>query len=326
MEEKDKGGLGIRDFEDINRAQIAKLIWKFLEQPDCLWVQIMKAKYCRNFNIWEVKYNGSSSAWKAFLDCRKDLENKCQWMVGNGENIHIFKDPWVPNLNNPIPEKLNSAINITKVNELWLHNPVRWNESLLSQLFSLATADAIQSIYIPVEETKDKLIWRPHPNGEFSTKSFMKTLKCSRPSSSGTNIEDFPWKPFWKVKNLVPKVQLFIWRVIHDGIAVYKVMGKFITGLDHDCRLCRASDETIEHLFLNCPVARAAFFGSNLGLRVNGSFTVTDLLSRWLQEKGDYKMFRLASCIMWATRRFSVTSPLTSIESFRRLTIGSIST
>lgn len=262
LEDKVNGGLGIRELEDINIAQIAKLIWKFLEHPDCMWVQIMTTKYCRNVSLWEANVNGrSSSTWKAILECRKYMENKCLWAIGNGENIQIFKDPWVPDSNTAIPETQNSETNCTKVKELWLSNPNRWNDQLVINLFSPSVANKILSIYIHEDNSiKDKLLWLPHPHGKFSTKSFIKSLKDSKPSSSDRNLVQFPWKIFWKVKNLIPKIHIFIWRVIHNGIVVLKVMGKFNPGIEQECRLCGMSPETTDHLFLNCQVARAAFF------------------------------------------------------------------
>lgn len=50
-DEKEVGGLRIRSLMDLNRAQIAKLIWKLLDDPDYLWSQIMRAKYPRTSNF-----------------------------------------------------------------------------------------------------------------------------------------------------------------------------------------------------------------------------------------------------------------------------------
>jgi len=39
------GGLGLRKTGVVNTAFLAKLSWKFLTQPDNLWVKQMRAKY-----------------------------------------------------------------------------------------------------------------------------------------------------------------------------------------------------------------------------------------------------------------------------------------
>lgn len=48
LDEKVNGGLGIRSLTHLNRAQIAKLGWKILEDENCMWGAIMKAKYFRD--------------------------------------------------------------------------------------------------------------------------------------------------------------------------------------------------------------------------------------------------------------------------------------
>lgn len=50
---------------------------------------------------------------------------------------------------------------------------------LVHQLFQDQSAAQILDIYIPnaKEAIEDKLIWKHHPNGTFSWKSFIKTLK-----------------------------------------------------------------------------------------------------------------------------------------------------
>lgn len=42
---KEAGGPGIRFLQHLTRDMIAKLIWKFMEDEDCLWAQLMRAEY-----------------------------------------------------------------------------------------------------------------------------------------------------------------------------------------------------------------------------------------------------------------------------------------
>lgn len=69
QEDKENGGLGIRSLTQLNRAQIAKLIWKLLEDQDCVWGAIMKAKYFKDKSFGEATANSrSSSTWKATIE------------------------------------------------------------------------------------------------------------------------------------------------------------------------------------------------------------------------------------------------------------------
>lgn len=55
---KVRGGLGLRNMADLNRALLAKLGWRFLTQKHLLWVQELEAKYCRNSNFLSVPNQG----------------------------------------------------------------------------------------------------------------------------------------------------------------------------------------------------------------------------------------------------------------------------
>lgn len=45
---KQEGGLGFRDLHHFNRALLAKLAWKLLDQPEALVSRILKSKYFRH--------------------------------------------------------------------------------------------------------------------------------------------------------------------------------------------------------------------------------------------------------------------------------------
>ncbi|XP_026415795.1 uncharacterized protein LOC113311158 [Papaver somniferum] len=104
---KEKGGLGLRSLYDLNLALVAKLVWRFLKEQDALWAQILRAKYLRDSSFWEVKkITNCSTTWDAMLDNREQRKKCCIWLVGNGQSINIFSDPWVHTLPGFVPEKL----------------------------------------------------------------------------------------------------------------------------------------------------------------------------------------------------------------------------
>lgn len=43
--DKSSGGLGIRDMRCFNRALIKKCIWRFLNEPQRLWVRIIRSRH-----------------------------------------------------------------------------------------------------------------------------------------------------------------------------------------------------------------------------------------------------------------------------------------
>lgn len=48
---KAKGGLGLRYLEDLNKALVEKLAWRFLQHPDSLWSRILHAQYLRDISL-----------------------------------------------------------------------------------------------------------------------------------------------------------------------------------------------------------------------------------------------------------------------------------
>lgn len=70
--------------------------------------------------------------------------------MGNGENIDIWTNPWVPNPSGGIfriygAQPIHSP---TKFSQLLLPNSISWNSNLINQLFPKIIAQEIPNIYI----------------------------------------------------------------------------------------------------------------------------------------------------------------------------------
>ncbi|XP_026445581.1 uncharacterized protein LOC113346235 [Papaver somniferum] len=225
----------------------------------------------------------------------------------NGESIIIWDDQWIPNLPKNVPERRDDRVdlalqNISKVSDLIIKEEQKWDEDKLQQLFNHSAVLKILEIHLPTEnahDLNDKLIWKHHPKGNFSAKSFMKSLSDSKPS--GTRNFEFPWKKFWKT-NLVPKIHLFIWKFLKNGLAVTGNIGKHVTGVNVECRLCNKDTETVNHLFLNCEAFQAVLFASPMSLRINDNNgnTVQDYIARWLDRGGELVEFKMGPSLFWA--------------------------
>lgn len=91
---KHNGGLGFRELAIFNQAMLAKFAWRFINEPEKLWVEVLKELYCPSDN---PLYAGNK---KEGLWIWKSLQYGLSWQVGNGARIHIWDDPWVPTLPN----------------------------------------------------------------------------------------------------------------------------------------------------------------------------------------------------------------------------------
>lgn len=92
---KDKGGLGFKKFADINNAYMAKLAWQMVNNPEKLWVRIMKSKYsCGSYGMPIVSPKTSASAtWKAIVKNWNMVERNLSWIIKDGNNTASGKMP-----------------------------------------------------------------------------------------------------------------------------------------------------------------------------------------------------------------------------------------
>ncbi|XP_026419894.1 uncharacterized protein LOC113315863 [Papaver somniferum] len=129
-----------------------------------------------------------------------------------------------------------------------------------------------------------------------------KTLADNKGESSTLNDSSFPWKKFWAVKRLAPKIHMFLWRILHDGVGVFSKISKYIEGAPNDCQLCFSEVETVDHLFLRCNLSQLILFASPLSLRIinDGQTSLRSLVSSWLEISDNGQYFCLGASLLWA--------------------------
>ncbi|XP_026416570.1 uncharacterized protein LOC113312008 [Papaver somniferum] len=265
----------------------------------------MKSKYVKNGSFWEEKKPPSCSAtWNAMLTVREDMRDGYCWTVVLGEDINVWDDPWVPSLPNKKPERrVIEEHGEVRVKDLIIQEEHMWDENKLQQLFNQTEVTKIMEIHLPEaneDNPADKLIWIHHPKGNFSAKSFLKTMNARSPSTS-TNYE-FPWKKFWKARIIPHRIQIFMWRMLKNGLPMANCMKKHIQGINSSCRFCDMSVETTEHLFLHCQATQPILCASPLSLRTSEQpdLNIKDYIKQWLEEGGDYIKLKWGACVWWA--------------------------
>lgn len=67
-EPKDKGGLGLRDLENFDKALLAKQLFQILQTLDSLTAQDLKSKYFSSSTLLNARVRANSSfMWKSFM-------------------------------------------------------------------------------------------------------------------------------------------------------------------------------------------------------------------------------------------------------------------
>lgn len=76
---------------------LAKVGWRIIYDPESILAKILKAKYYLFSSFLEAPMGrGTSWGWKGILQGRKILKAGIQCRMGDGQNIQIRVDPWLP--------------------------------------------------------------------------------------------------------------------------------------------------------------------------------------------------------------------------------------
>ncbi|KAK5843340.1 hypothetical protein PVK06_005794 [Gossypium arboreum] len=81
------------------------------------------------------------------------------WRVGNGDNISIWQDAWVPKLENQRIQESASDYSVTKVANLIDLNLRQCKEEVITRLFSNKKAEAIMEIPLVKHLQEDRSVW-----------------------------------------------------------------------------------------------------------------------------------------------------------------------
>ena len=143
---KKDGGIGFRDLQLFNLALLAKQGWRLLQNPDSLIHRFLKAKYFPSHSFMEaiVKPN-ASYIWRSLCEARGVLCRGMRWRVGDGTQIKIWKDSWVPpnsysRLLSPV-QLLQENATVDALIDL---NRMCWRYDLVDQCFMPSEASVIK--------------------------------------------------------------------------------------------------------------------------------------------------------------------------------------
>ncbi|KAK3224854.1 hypothetical protein Dsin_004716 [Dipteronia sinensis] len=92
----------------------------------------------------------------------------------------------------------------------------------------------------------DTIAWSYYPKGLYTVSSFRRCVE----DYNAEEVSEFGkvWYGFSP-----PKVELFIWQLLHGRILVCEVLKRYGISNRGACPLCGRSEETVDHLFLFCP-------------------------------------------------------------------------
>lgn len=246
------GGLGFRDIETFNDALLAKIGWRLIKHPWSLLAQVLLGKYCRDQSFMECSIPAAPShGWRSILAGREILRKGLSWVVGDGESIRVWGDPWI-SFESPLqpmgpPTQTEQSL---KVKDLLCPLTNRWSiEKIRGTLPQYE--DLILHIKTSSTQSPDTMIWLKEKSGEYSTKTgYGVGMTSCRPQEEITYPVNW-LSDIWNIKTS-PKLKDFLWRVVRKAIPVSSNLER--RGFpSFNCK-CGAPEDDL-HVFLTCPLA-----------------------------------------------------------------------
>ncbi|PWA70767.1 RNA-directed DNA polymerase, eukaryota, Reverse transcriptase zinc-binding domain protein [Artemisia annua] len=256
------GGLGVNSMFALNRALLFKWVWRFLTDPEALWVRVVKAVHGMNgFNNSSLLVYSHNSIWCNIVKSIEDLKRKgidllvfCSKRVGNGSNTDFWNDIWFGDVtfrskfnriyaledqkNVSVAEKMAQLGWTTSFRRLPRGGveASQWEE-LAAILGSVVLSSAV-----------DKWRWTKLGSGDFTVSSARSIIDEHILPSSNMQTR-------WS--SLAPiKVNVLAWRLAINKLATK--VNLYNRGLDVPSILCGVCDygiESTDHLFFGCSLA-----------------------------------------------------------------------
>jgi ribonuclease HI len=257
---KSKGGMGFRELSSFNKALLAKQCWRLLQEPDSLVARIMKAKYFRNVAFMDVSLcKRPSFAFRSICSARELLKEGLVWRIGNGEDVNIWGDKWLPTPSTYAVQSPRCILSENaKVVELIDRDSKWWNLPLIHDIFRVEEAVLIPQIPLSRYNQKDVLTWRGTTSGEFTVRSAYhmerdRTELLRGEGSKSSGMSNF-WKTIWGLRVPNP-VKMFVWRACNNILPTKDNLQKRGMVLDPLCIFCMSECETVKHILWDCPSA-----------------------------------------------------------------------
>jgi len=105
---------------------------------------------------------------------------------------------------------------------------------------------------VTCQDSHDHLVWRKDPTGIFSVKSAYSILANHQDIGEMKGV----FSTLWQAK-ASPKVLLTAWRVLHDRLPTRDNLSRRgVPVISPLCPFCNQSEESSQHLFLDCAFAQ----------------------------------------------------------------------
>ncbi|KAL8475516.1 hypothetical protein ACS0TY_028246 [Phlomoides rotata] len=237
--------------------------WRLIQDEHLLLAKVLKARYFPRGDFRGATLgHGSSYTWQSILEGWRVLEQGLVWIIGNGQRVKIFEDPWLYGGGNPtISLGVHPFLHNNTVAALI--DPVNggWDMDSLRELFTEDWIARIIAILPPRTAYADSLAWRFTKDGVYSVRS---GYHDALTGLGAGYVDGDVWRRVWGL-NVIPKIRVFIWRVLHDILPMSINLTCRFVDVDTLCSRCGVEVESAEHALRDCSWVHAYWSSTSFG-------------------------------------------------------------
>ncbi|XP_057442557.1 uncharacterized protein LOC130734228 [Lotus japonicus] len=277
-QDKETGGLGVKDMADHNTALLGKAVWNLLQNSNKLWVQTFTHKYLQGHSILSVPArHNASPIWKGIIKARDQLHNGFKYRLGDGKTSMWYTD-WTGQ--GKIVDRL-PFVHISDTNiclQDLIHNQ-NWNFNRIMTMLPEDVENSFTKI-VPqlAPDRPDMWTWNCSDAGIYSVREGYQWLQ----EQKLIQVAGERWNWIWKLK-IPEKVRIFTWLCLHDALPVNSNRVKCHLATSAACDRCSAPREDIIHSLRECPHSREIW--GRLGVWSWPNFWNLDLVE-WIHFHG----------------------------------------
>ncbi|RVW44985.1 putative ribonuclease H protein [Vitis vinifera] len=187
---KSKGGLGVKSLSFLNKTLLAKWNWRFTNEREALWNQVIRGKYGEDKGGWCSREAHGMGLWKGIRLDWKLVSDRLAFKVGNGIRVSFWRDRWCGE--SPLCMSFPSLFALTVEKEAWvadIWDPLvegGWggsNPCFLRAFNDWEVEEAerflerLQGKRV-IEDVEDMVSWIETKSGKFSIKSLYVALEA----------------------------------------------------------------------------------------------------------------------------------------------------
>ncbi|CAN1238009.1 Uncharacterized mitochondrial protein AtMg00310 [Linum grandiflorum] len=230
---------------------LAKLCSRLLRDPTSLVDQILKGRYFPQGTLLTAKKGSSPSwGWSSILHGRELLLRGSRWIVGDGTNISLLVDTWLPSSPPCSPTPLpTSRLIPSTFSGLISHGS--WNNSFLNALFIPSSAALISSIALSSCPIVDAWVWHYRQDGLYTVSygyRLAESLRQIPNQKFGPSLLDSQlWARLWS-SSIQPKLKFFAWKIFHNILPLQETLTDRAIAVPSLCPVCAESIKTLHHM------------------------------------------------------------------------------